>query len=204
MDPTVTSLLGALGLTIVISLLALAFARIMAKPSADREQALLLALTEERKLRARVEDERESERAEARKYRDETNQRMASMERELKEVKAELQIVKQRAEIERATLLNVLRIKQGGRHGEDGFTPDLPEDEDTRFAAWIARHFRMDGDIELLATNAQFPVTVPPGGIDQRANWLVTWARQNGLSGNLSIAAKKMRPNVVFLGGNSQ
>lgn len=196
MDPTITALLGALALTVAISLLALGFARIMAKPSADREQALLQALAEERKLRARVEDERESERAEARKYRDETNARMASMERELKEVKAELQIVKQRAEIERATLLNVLRIKQGSRFLDDGTGADLPEDEDTRFAAWIARHFRMDGDIELLATNAQFPITVPPGGIDQRTNWLVTWARQNGLSGNLSAAARKMRPVV--------
>jgi len=197
MDPTVASLLGALALTIVISLLALAFARVMAKPSADREQALLLALTEERELRARVEDERELERAEARKYRDEANARMASMERELKEVKAELAIVKQRAEIERATLLNVLRLKQGEHSGPDGFSSDLPEDEDARFISWIARHFRMEGDIELLAANAQFPVTVPSGGgADQRANWLVTWARQNGLSGNLSTAAKKMRPNV--------
>lgn len=195
MDPTLTAILGALAITAVISVSALAFARVMAKPSADREQALLRALDEERKARAQIEKEREVERADARKYREQSDARMASMERELKEVKAELAIVKQRAEIERATLLNVLRLRSSAP-SDAGYADDIPESEDDRIKAWIMRHFRMDGDLELLAAKADFPITIPPGGLDARANWIVTWARQNGLAGNLAVAAKKMRPNV--------
>jgi len=160
-----------------------------------REKAYLTALKSEREARAQVEKERESERAEARKYREQSDSRMASMERELKEVKAELAVVKQRAEIERATLLNVLRLRSSTL-SDAGYADDIPEAEDDRIKAWIVRHFRMDGDLELLAAKADFPITIPPGGLDARANWIVTWARQNGLAWNLAVAAKKMRPNV--------
>lgn len=196
MDPTTVTFLAALVGAFLVILGAIVLASFLNRGAATREAALLSALDSERKARAEIEQQREIERVEARKYREETSARMASMERELTAVKAELAIVKQRGEIERATLMNLLRLKQGGEQGEDGYISDIPEAEDSRLIAWIAKHFRMDGDIELLAANAQFPVVVPPGGIDARANWIVTWARQNGLAGNLADAAKKMRDKV--------
>ena len=195
-DNTTLTFLAALGGAFLVVIGAIVLASFLNRGAATRESALLSALESERKARAGIEQQRELERVESRKYREETSVRMASMERELIAVKAELAIVKQRGEIERATLMNLLRLKQGGEQGEDGYISDIPEAEDSRLIAWIAKHFRMDGDIELLAANAQFPVVVPPGGIDARANWIVTWARQNGLSGNLSAAAKKMRDKV--------
>lgn len=196
MDPTTVTFLAALVGAFLVILGAIVLASFLNRGAATREAALLSALDSERKARAEIEQQREIERVEARKYREETSARMAAMERELTAVKAELAIVKQRGEIERATLMNLLRLKQGSPQGEDGYMPDIPESEDSRLIAWIAKHFRMDGDIELLAANAQFPVVVPPGGIDARANWIVTWARQNGLAGNLADAAKKMRDKV--------
>ena len=196
MDPTTVTFLAALVGAFLVILGAIVLASFLNRGAATREAALLSALDSERKARAEIEQQRELERVESRKYREETSARMASMERELTAVKAELAIVKQRGEIERATLMNLLRLKQGGGQGEDGYIADIPEAEDSRLIAWIAKHFRMDGDIELLAANAQFPVVVPPGGIDARANWIVTWARQNGLAGNLADAAKKMRDKV--------
>ena len=196
MDPTTVTFLAALVGAFLVILGAIVLASFLNRGAATREAALLSALDSERKARAEIEQQRELERVESRKYREETSARMASMERELTAVKAELAIVKQRGEIERATLMNLLRLKQGGEQGEDGYISDIPEAEDSRLIAWIAKHFRMDGDIELLAANAQFPVVVPPGGIDARANWIVTWARQNGLAGNLADAAKKMRDKV--------
>ena len=196
MDPTTVTFLAALVGAFLVILGAIVLASFLNRGAATREAALLSALDSERKARAEIEQQREIERVESRKYREETSARMASMERELTAVKAELAIVKQRGEIERATLMNLLRLKQGGEQGEDGYISDIPEAEDSRLIAWIAKHFRMDGDIELLAANAQFPVVVPPGGIDARANWIVTWARQNGLAGNLADAAKKMRDKV--------
>lgn len=196
MDTTTLTFLAALGGAFLVVIGAIVLATFLNRGAATREFALLSALESERKARAEIEQQRELERVESRKYREETSARMASMERELTAVKAELAIVKQRGEIERATLMNLLRLKQGGEQGEDGYISDIPEAEDSRLIAWIAKHFRMDGDIELLAANAQFPVVVPPGGIDARANWIVTWARQNGLAGNLADAAKKMRDKV--------
>ena len=196
MDNTTLTFLAALGGAFLVVIGAIVLATFLNRGAATREFALLSALESERKARAEIEQQRELERVESRKYREETSVRMASMERELIAVKAELAIVKQRGEIERATLMNLLRLKQGGEQGEDGYISDIPEAEDSRLIAWIAKHFRMDGDIELLAANAQFPVVVPPGGIDARANWIVTWARQNGLAGNLADAAKKMRDKV--------
>lgn len=196
MDNTTLTFLAALGGAFLVVIGAIVLATFLNRGATTREFALLSALESERKARAEIEQQRELERVESRKYREETSARMASMERELTAVKAELAIVKQRGEIERATLMNLLRLKQGGEQGEDGYISDIPEAEDSRLIAWIAKHFRMDGDIELLAANAQFPVVVPPGGIDARANWIVTWARQNGLAGNLADAAKKMRDKV--------
>lgn len=196
MDNTTLTFLAALGGAFLVVIGAIVLATFLNRGAATREFALLSALESERKARAEIEQQRELERVESRKYREETSARMASMERELTAVKAELAIVKQRGEIERATLMNLLRLKQGGEQGEDGYISDIPEAEDSHLIAWIAKHFRMDGDIELLAANAQFPVVVPPGGIDARANWIVTWARQNGLAGNLADAAKKMRDKV--------
>lgn len=196
MDPTTVTFLAALIGAFLVILGAIVLASFLNRGAATREAALLSALDSERKARAEVERQREVERLEAKKYREETSARMASMERELSAVKAELAIVKQRGEIERATLMNLLRLRSGGTHGDDGYAADIPESEDARLIAWIAKHFRMEGDIELLAANAQFPVVVPPGGVDARANWIVTWARQNGLSGNLAEAATKMRDKV--------
>ena len=195
MDPILIAIIAAVALTVTISVLAIVLAKVIAGPAIERERSLRTSLDDERKARAQIEKEREVERAEAKKYREQTDTRMASMERELKEVKAELQIVKQRAEIERATLLNVLRIRSNST-SDGAYIDDIPESEDARMLAWIMRHFRMDGDLELLAAKADFPITIPPGGLDVRVNWLVTWARQNGLAGNLATACKKMRPNV--------
>lgn len=196
MDPTTVTFLAALIGAFLVILGAIVLASFLNRGAATREAALLSALDSERKARAEVERQREVERLEAKKYREETSARMASMERELSAVKAELAIVKQRGEIERATLMNLLRLRSDGTHGDDGYAADIPESEDARLIAWIAKHFRMEGDIELLAANAQFPVVVPPVGVDARANWIVTWARQNGLSGNLAEAATKMRDKV--------
>ncbi len=112
MDNTTLTFLAALGGAFLVVIGAIVLATFLNRGAATREFALLSALESERKARAEIEQQRELERVESRKYREETSARMASMERELTAVKAELAIVKQRGEIERATLMNLLRLKQ--------------------------------------------------------------------------------------------
>lgn len=193
MDPTLVFLV-ALGCAVLTLLGGIVLATFLNKGAATREAALLSALDSERKARAQIEKEREFERAEAAKYRDATNKRMESLEGEVAALKTKLAINESRYEIERATLMSLLRAQ--GRPSDAGYLPDIPQSEDGAMRDWIATHFLMDGDIDQLAADAQ-TATPPQSSVPARAQWLVTWARTNGMSGNLSAAAKKARPRIA-------
>lgn len=192
MDPTLT-FIAAVIIALAVLGTALLLAAYLNKGAATREAALLNALESERKARAQIEKEREAERAEAARYREIADKRMAAMETEIAALKSKLAINEARYEIERTTLVNLLRNQ--GRPSDAGYLPDTPQAEDNAMREWIARAFSMDGDFETLAADAATPVP-PPGTASAKAEWIVRWARSNGMSGNLAEAAKKLRPHL--------
>ncbi len=195
MDPQIVIIILAL-IGAVLSLGGgIALAAFLNRGAAEREKAYLSALDAERNALASIERDREKERVEAREYRDVTEKRLANMERELIAVKRELELVKAQREIERATFMALLRQQNGGKPSDAGYEADIPQNEDVPMMNWISSHFKMDGDIEILAANGALE-TPPPGQVTARSEWLVRWARSHGMSGNLAKAAKALRPRI--------
>ena len=193
MDPTTVTFIVAIVGALLVIIGAIVLATFLNKGAATREAALLSALGYERAARAKIEQEREVERAEAKTYREVTDKRMAALELEVANLKAKLAVAESQREIERATLMNLIRRQ--GHPSDSGYLPDSPQSEDGRMRDWIAHAFSMDGDIETLTADAAIPVP-PPGSAPARADWAVRWARANGMSGNLAAAAKKLRPRL--------
>ena len=78
MDNTTLTFLAALGGAFLVVIGAIVLATFLNRGAEAREFALLSALESERKARAEIEQQRELERVESRKYREETSARMAS------------------------------------------------------------------------------------------------------------------------------
>ena len=193
LDPTTVTFIVAIVGALLVIIGAIVLATFLNKGAATREAALLSALGYERAARAQIEKEREAERNEAKAYREVTDKRMAALELEVANLKAKLAVAESQREIERATLMNLIRNQSCP--SDAGYLPDTPQSEDGRMRDWIAKHFLMDGDIDQLASDADMPQP-PPGSVTARAQWITTWARSNGMSGNLAVAAKKARPRI--------
>ncbi len=193
LDPTTVTFIVAIVGALLVIIGAIVLATFLNKGAATREAALLSALGYERAARAQIEKEREAERNEAKAYREATDKRMAALELEVANLKAKLAVAESQREIERATLMNLIRNQS--RQSDAGYLPDTPQSEDGKMRDWIAKHFLMDGDIDQLAADAAMPQP-PPGAVNARAQWITTWARSNGMSGNLAAAAKKARPRI--------
>lgn len=193
LDPTTVTFIVAIVGALLVIIGAIVLATFLNKGAATREAALLSALGYERAARAKIEQEREVERSEAKAYREVTDKRMAALELEVSALKSKLAVNEARYDIERATLMNLLRNQT--RPSDAGYLPDTPQSEDGKMRDWIAKHFLMDGDIDQLAADAAMPQP-PPGSVNARAQWMTTWTRANGMSGNLAVAAKKARPRI--------